>query len=211
VSSVLPPGLDHLVFGGPDLAQGVAEVADLTGVTAVAGGRHLDHGTANFLIGLGHGAYLEIIGPDPQAADPPQPRWFGLDGTGAPRLLTWALRPADLDATISSARTHGYDPGPSRSMSRHTDDGTALQWRLTGDTVATRGGVVPFLIDWGASAHPSARELPMLELRGLALRHPNPEQVRAELSALGTDIGVGTGPAGLSAVLAGPRGEVLLR
>jgi hypothetical protein len=51
----------------------------------------------------------------------------------------------------------------------------------------------------------------MLELRGLAIRHPDPEQVRAELSALGTDIDVGTGAAGLSAVLIGPRGEVVLR
>lgn len=199
------------MFGGPDLGEAVAVVAELTGMTAVSAGRHLDHGTANYLIGLGRDAYLEIIGPDPQAVDPPQPRWFGLDGPGAPRLLTWALRSSDLDATISAARSHGYDPGPGTSMSRQADDGTVLQWRLTRDTVGSRGGIVPFLIEWGASTHPSARDLPMLELRGLTATHPDAEQVRAQLSALRTDLEVGTGPVGLSAVLAGPRGSVVLR
>ncbi|MDT4976502.1 MAG: hypothetical protein QOG98_2260, partial [Pseudonocardiales bacterium] len=47
--------------------------------------------------------------------------------------------------------------------------------------------------------------------RGLTMTHPDAEQIRAELSALGTDLDVGTGPPGLSAVLAGPHGEVLLR
>lgn len=199
------------MFGGPDLGQAVAVVAEMTGVTAVAGGRHLDHGTANYLIGLGQHAYLEIIGPDPRAADPRQPRWFGLDDPGPPRLLTWALRSSDLDASIAAARSHGYDPGSGTSMSRQADDATVLQWRLTRDTVASRGGIVPFLIEWGASAHPSGLDLPMLELSGLTATHPDAEQVRAQLSALGTDLEVATGPVGLSAVLAGPRGALVLR
>ena len=186
-------------------------LAELTGVTAVAGGRHLYHGTANYLIGLGGAAYLEIIGPDPQAAEPPQPGWFGLDGHAAPRLLTWALRTSDLNAAVSSARADGYDPGAGRSMSRDSGDGRVLEWRLTPDTVTARGGVVPFLIDWGVSVHPTTRELPTLELTGLSATHPDAALVNAELSALGADLAVRDGPAGLTAVLAGPRGEVVLR
>lgn len=129
--SLPPPQLDHLVFGGPDLAQAVGLVAELTGVAAVAGGRHPEHGTANYLIGIGHGAYLEIIGPDPRAAEPARPRWLGLDALAAPRLLTWALRSPDLAASVAAARARGYDPGQSRSMSRLADDGTRLVWQLT--------------------------------------------------------------------------------
>ena len=36
-------------------------------------------GTTNFLIGLGAGAYLEIIGPDPDQPQPVGGRWFGID------------------------------------------------------------------------------------------------------------------------------------
>ncbi|MDQ2750473.1 MAG: VOC family protein [Actinomycetota bacterium] len=209
--SLPPPQLDHLVFGGPDLAQAVGLVAELTGVAAVAGGRHPEHGTANYLIGIGHGAYLEIIGPDPRAAEPAHPRWLGLDALAAPRLLTWALRSPDLAASVAAARARGYDPGQSRSMSRLADDGTRLVWQLTPDTVASRNGVVPFLIDWGATAHPSTRDLPTLELRTLILTHHRTEQVGAELAALGTPRRVSAGPAGLSAELVGPDGWTELR
>lgn len=204
-----PPALDHLVFGGPDLAEAVAAVTELTGVAAVPGGRHLGEGTANYLISLGPG-YLEIIGPDPLAGEHSSARWFGLDDLHRPRLLTWAIRPAGLDAAAAAARAHGYDPGPVRSMSRRAADGSLLRWRLTRDTGSTRDGVVPFLIDWGDGPHPCSRELPALDLRGLAASHPRPDRVRAELSALGTHLEVTPGEAGLRALLAGPRGSVKL-
>lgn len=210
MSSRTSPELDHLVFGGPDLAAAVARIAELTGVTAVPGGRHTDEGTANYLIGLGPGAYLEIVGPDPKAAEPAQPRWFGLDEVPEPRLLTWAVRSADLDAAVLSARAGGYDPGTARAMSRVATDGTRLQWRLTPDTVAEQAGVVPFLIDWGTTAHPSTRELPQLELLALSAAYPDADRVRAELSALGVQLAVVPGRPALRAVLAGPHGKVVL-
>jgi hypothetical protein len=210
MSAAVPPLLDHLVFGGPDLAAAVAFVAELTGVEAAPGGRHLGNGTANHLIGLGGSAYLEIIGPDPLAGPPPGRRWFGLDDLTAPRLLTWAIRPSDLDATAASARSAGYDPGSVTAMSRHTDDGTDLTWRLTPDTVAETGGLVPFLIDWGTTSHPSTRPLPRLELMALDGTHPVPDQVRPALEALAADLRLSQGSPGLRAVLSGPLGEVVL-
>jgi len=51
------PVLDHIVLAVPDLAEGAAGFARLTGVRPVRGGRHADLGTANFLVGLGVGAY----------------------------------------------------------------------------------------------------------------------------------------------------------
>jgi hypothetical protein len=210
VDSLAVAPLDHLVFGGPDLLAAVAFVAGLTGVTAIPGGRHLGEGTANYLIGLGPGSYLEIVGPDPVAGPPGAPRWFGLDLITGPRLLTWAVRSEDIDGAVASAKAAGYEPGPVRAMSRRTDDGADLSWRLTRDTVAATGGVVPFFIDWGSTAHPSSRQLPQLELVSLGAGHPSPEQVRPAIAAMGAELQVHRGPAGLQAQLSGPLGRITL-
>ena len=201
--------LDHLVFGGPDLDMAVTRIREMTGLTPVRGGRHLGEGTANCLLGLGAGAYLEIIGPDPDAPAPAGPRWFGLDDLSGPRLITWALRPDDLDARVVTARAAGYDPGVVRSMSRRRDDGTALSWRLTPDTVAASGGVVPFLIDWGSTTHPSAGGLPSVELVSLGAT-AQPDTTKS-MDALGARLSITPGAhVGLRAVLITPHGRVTL-
>lgn len=174
---------DHLVYGVPDLLAGVRQLQQLTGVEPVPGGRHSGQGTANYLIGLGPTAYLEIIGPDPDGQGPP--RWFGLDQLREPRLLTWAVRPDDLDACIAKARAAGYDPGAAQAMSRRTKTGELLSWRLTRDTVNDLDGVVPFLIGWGLSRHPASNPLPQVQLTNFMVRTPIPIPTRARLEALG--------------------------
>ncbi|MFI9507957.1 VOC family protein [Nocardia sp. NPDC052566] len=201
--------LDHLVLATPDLPGMVDTVTRLVGVAPVAGGRHVGLGTRNYLLGLGDGGYLEIIGPDPEQPEPERPRPFGIDQLTAPRLVTWAVRVTDIDAVVSEARAAGYDPGEVAEMSRATPDGLILQWRLT----FPRGGhseVVPFLIDWGDTTHPSAN-LPRVTLRSLALVHPEPALASADLQALLVDQPVqpGTGPA-LIAAIEGPTGAALL-
>jgi hypothetical protein len=82
--------IDHIVYGVPRrLAQTVAWVAGLTGAQPARGGSHEGMGTANFLMGLGAGAYLEIIGPDPDQPQPVGGRWLGIDRLTAPRIVTW--------------------------------------------------------------------------------------------------------------------------
>jgi len=159
--------LDHIVLAVPDLAAGVEQFTERTGVRPVPGGRHLGVGTANHLVGLdGCGdAYLEIIGPDPDQPAPPQPRPFGIDDLAAARVATWAVRPADLDRQVAEARARGYDPGAPRAMSRATPDGEGLHWRLTGLDPTAGEGLVPFLIDWGSTPHPASRGLPVVRLR----------------------------------------------
>jgi hypothetical protein len=203
------PVLDHILFAGPDLADAVALVAELTGVRAVPGGRHVGQGTANCLIGLGRGAYLEILGPDPLADEAPS--WRAVAELSGPRVLTWAVRTPDIDGMLKAARSAGYDPGPAREMSREGADGDVLRWRLTPDTVADSGGLVPFAIDWGSSVHPSERSLPTLELLSLRASCPDPPATIARLSALGVELAVTDGPTALAAVLLGPHGEIELR
>jgi hypothetical protein len=203
--------LDHLVLAGPDLAGAVAWFAELTGVEPVPGGSHVGLGTANYLVGLGGRAYLEIIGPDPEQPEPARPRPFGIDDLAAPRIVTWALATADLDALITRARDAGYDPGPATAMSRRTPDGELLEWQLTAVRFDYGDGLVPFLIDWGATPHPTRRGLPEAPLLEFTGRHPDPSSVRPGLTAVGADLRLDLGElAALTAVVRGADGPVTL-
>ncbi|GAA2788559.1 VOC family protein [Saccharopolyspora taberi] len=199
--------LDHLVFAGPDLGAAVALVAELTGVRPVPGGRHPRVGTANHLLGLGGGAYLEVIGPDPEAPEPAGPRPFGIDRLVEPGLVSWAVRTPDLESTARAAAAVGYDPGAPQPLSRSTPDGVLLEWRLT---PFPSDRLFPFLIDWGETRHPS-EGLPVVPLRSLHGVHPRPGDVRPALDALGAGVDVVAGNrVGLVATLEGPGGEIVL-
>ncbi|WP_037303452.1 VOC family protein [Amycolatopsis orientalis] len=178
--------LDHLVYAGPNLEEAVARVADLTGVTPVRGGRHVGLGTANYLADLGAGAYLEVVGPDPDQPEHIGPRPFGIDELTAPALVTWAARVRDIDNAIAEARERGYDPGEAFEMSRATDDGELLTWRLTG--AGGLDGLAPFLIDWGSTPHPTTRGLPSIPLLLVTGVHPEPAAVETAVRALGMDM-----------------------
>ena len=206
--NAIPAMLDHLVLATPDLAATVADFTRRTGVTPAVGGVHVGLGTRNYLVSLGGSSYLEIIGPDPEQSAPGAPRPFGVDGITAPRTTTWAISPPDLDAAIAAARARGYDPGPAQPMSRRRPDGTLLRWRLTDGDTAHPSGLVPFLIDWGTSLHPTASGLPVTPLLVLTASAPDPDEIRPLLSALGTELDVRRGPVGLSFTLDTPRGPV---
>lgn len=206
--NAIPALLDHLVLATPDLSATVADFARRTGVTPAPGGVHVGLGTRNYLVSLGGASYLEIIGPDPEQSAPGQPRPFEVDGLTAARTVTWAISPPDLDAAIEAARSQGYDPGPAQSMRRRRPDGTLLEWRLTDGEDAHPSGLVPFLIDWHATVHPTASGLPVTPLLSLSASAPEPDEIRPLLSALGTDLALTTGPVGMSWTVDTPRGPV---
>jgi hypothetical protein len=200
--------IDHLVYATPDLEQGVRGIEELLGVTASPGGQHLGVGTRNALVSLGPGVYLEIIGPDPAQPAPKTPRPFGIDELREPRLVTWAARTRDIEAAMAAARAEGVDLGAIRPMSRVRPDGVTLSWRST-DTAAPRaGGVVPFLIDWGPSPHPAAALPPGCTLVELSVSHPDADNVRRRLRALGFTFTVQQRPEPrLSALIRSPNGD----
>jgi catechol 2,3-dioxygenase-like lactoylglutathione lyase family enzyme len=201
--------LDHLVLAAPDLDAAVAWFADATGVRPARGGSHEGFGTANFLVGLGDGAYLEIIGPDPDQPAPAQPRPFGIDGLAGRRIVTWAIRTHNIKTLIAEARVGGYDPGAATSMSRRTPDGDLLEWRLTAPRFDYGDGLVPFLIDWGQTPHPTSRDLPQTPLLRWRAQHPDPASVRPALAALRADLHIDIADhVALTAVVEGKRGPV---
>ncbi|MEV0378693.1 VOC family protein [Nonomuraea sp. NPDC050643] len=207
--------LDHLVYATPDLDATVAELEASLGVRAATGGRHPGLGTRNHLIGLGGRSYLEIIGPDPGQETPAGPRPFGIDELAGAALVSWAVAVEDIDAAVARARARGHDPGDPRDMSRRTPAGDLLSWRLTPPPQAGRG-LVPFLIDWGATRHPAESGLPPIALLSLTIAHPDPAAVAGRLAAVGVPLDDG-GPRlvqaprpHLSAVLSGRHGDVTL-
>jgi hypothetical protein len=206
--NAIPAQLDHLVLATPDLAATVEDFARRTGVRPAPGGAHVGLGTRNFLVALGSSSYLEIIGPDPEQSEPDGPRPFTVDELASARTVTWAISPPDLDAAVESARARGYDPGSIRPMSRRRPDGTLLQWRLTDGDTQHPSGLVPFLIDWGASVHPTASGLPVTPLLELSASAPAPDEIRPLLSAVDVELALSEGPLGLTFTLDTPRGPV---
>jgi hypothetical protein len=202
--------IDHLVYAVPDLDAAVADLAARWGVQATPGGSHPGRGTRNALIALGNDAYLEVIGPDPDQLPPPGPLAFGIDRARPPRLATWAAKAPDIEQRVAAARAAGYDPGDVLPRSRATPDGTLLEWRLTRS--GNGDGLVPFLIDWGTTRHPSTTSAGGCTLVEFRAEHPDPDAIRRMLAAIGVDLPVTGGPApALAAVIDTPKGRAELR
>lgn len=211
--------LDHLVLAVPDLEGAVRELRDRTGAEPVPGGTHPGLGTRNALVGMtwrgSARCYLELLAPDPAQPDVPAAATMlglGLLGSDfAPRLLAWAVRPDDLDATLAHARRGGVDGGAPVPAARTTASGTRLTWRLAVPRPLGLGGVQPFLIDWGRGPHPADDLPPALDLLGLELHHPDPAAATARLEALGVDHPVVPGAVpSLRVTLRTPAGQVVL-
>jgi Glyoxalase-like domain len=207
----LPP-VDHLVWGGPNLEQEIERLEAWTGVRALLGGRHPGEGTRNALLRLGPIMYLELIGPDLTQAKPRRPRWLGLDTITGPRLITWAAKSSDLEQQAAAARAAGVALGEVRSGRRELSNGQVLSWRLTYPDVRAGDGLVPFLIDWGDSPHPSLTAPGGIQLVEVHAEHPDPAGIVESLRCLGLELRVlpGRTPA-LVTTLDTPRGSVELR
>ena len=211
-SGRLLSAVDHLVYATPDLQLGVDTIEKLFGVRATPGGQHPGRGTRNALVSLGPGIYLEVIGPDPAQAQPPQPRPFGIDDLKEPRLVTWAAKGKNLESLANEAARSGVKLGQVIDGSRQRTDGVVLSWRYTDPRTVVFDGVVPFFIDWGQTPHPATTAAPGASLIGLRAEHPDPERVQKAMGQLGLDLRVQRGPRpALIATVTSPRGRVELR
>jgi hypothetical protein len=200
--------LDHLLFGAATLDAGVAALADRAGVTARAGGRHTGAGTHNALTGLGGRTYLEVIAPDPEQDATSELRTM-LASLTAPTLVTWAIATADLAGDAGRVEEAGIELAAPIEMERPAGD-IVLRWQLR-RPIDAAGGVVPFLIDWGDSPHPSTTLPHDLTLAALHVSTPIADRLTAALTALGID-GVEVRHGGhteLRATITGPRGMMV--
>ncbi|MDN6481548.1 MAG: VOC family protein, partial [Acidipropionibacterium jensenii] len=132
-----------------------------------------------------------------------------------PALVTWAMHPADIEATTARAAAEGVDAGTVESWSRNAPDGALLQWRVAMNASMPMGGLQPFLIDWGSTPHPSTNPaLGTIALAGLSFESPDPDILEHTLTALGmTDlppIRFGLVPT-ITADIKTPNGRITLR
>lgn len=226
------PAIDHLVIAAPTLAEGVSWCEQTLGVSPGPGGAHALFGTHNRLLRLatasGQACYLEIIAVDPAATPQraaPLARWFDLDQPAlqaqlraqGPQLIHWVLRVPQIDTALQAWQALGLDRGPALTASRPTQQGL-LQWRISvrDDGQRLMGGALPTVIQWG-DVHPChAMPDSGLALLGLTLHTPDPQALHQALKASGLSddpahtVGLKSGPAGLSAQLRTPRGDITL-
>jgi hypothetical protein len=201
--------IDHLMWVVPHLTAGIDDLEARTGARATLGGSHPSMGTANAILGLGPGVYLEVLGPDPALAEP---TGFGaaIAAEPAPRLASWAVRTNDIDAACAALTAAGW-PTTANAMTRTRPDGTTLRWRLAmlpGHALADHW---PFVIDWGASPHPSEGTSSPCRLDSLRVSDPHPAELRRAIEVLDVEgVAVDEGPSAVRATLQTPHGAVEL-
>lgn len=213
----VPDILDHLIVAGPSLAGAIDYVEQVTGVRAQPSGVH-PTGTANALIAFTVDGrrvpwYLEVIGPDPERTTDEPITTFGIAGRTQPAVATWAIHPEAPEATAEAGRREGVQYGPRTPLSRRTPTGDLLEWSLFRLGGEAPDPLTPFLIDWGATAHPGHSDLPTLELLSVHAEHPDPARLDRQLQAVGAPLQLRqtSGPAALVVTVTGLGGPIELR
>ncbi len=194
------------MFASTDLALGISEIADLTGVEPAIGGAHPGMGTRNALLSLGTDQYLEIIAPDPDQE---------IEGTLGEELIShggsgvraWAVAAADLALKKEIATQQGLSPQPLIEMNRTTPQGVRLDWQIM---FVAGHPLLPFFINWKQSPHPALNTPAGCTLSGFTVTTTDHSAFKARMSALGIEVTVVEGGDSLSAELATPSGPVTL-
>ena len=207
--------LDHIVLATPDVQATVDEIADAIGVRTAVGGRFTEMGVYNHLLALENDAYLEIIGPDPEAeGGGGMPFGMEPDSDRGAHIPHWCCKANGvLDERAAAAKAAGYDLGEVRPLGRDLPGGGRLEWRLTiGEWPPHLGGLVPFLIDWGDSPHPSTTAVAGASLASWHGEHPDVAAVRRAHEAMGISLELReAGAPALVMTLSGPAGTITYR
>jgi len=199
---------DHFLVGTSDLHAAAADFGRTTGVEPVFGGEHPLWGTANYLVSLGQGSYLELIGPTP--GKKPHALGVALRDFEAPTLFWFAARAKWIDDAPAVFQKLGLRANPPASGTRATPGGDAISWRLADVTGHAYGGCIPFLIDWQDSTHPSESIAQSLQFARFEISHPEAAELNAVFARIGLSVVVSQGDPQLSLGLVGPRGELEL-
>ncbi|WP_449278516.1 VOC family protein [Leucobacter sp. GX24907] len=187
---------DHLLWVVPDLAWGVEEFADRTGVQPRIGGSHPWTGTRNALVHLGGVTYVEIVAPDLEQ----HLHGAGLEGTigGAlldvePGVWTFAHSHRDLDGLVRTAGEAGYSTAGPRRWNRRGRDGSFMEWSVAFAGESEFGAAAPFYVGWEELIHPTAKmRKPALDLRSITVTAEDPAALRAFYDTVGIGtVGIG--------------------
>jgi hypothetical protein len=182
----MPSNIDHIIWACPDLDAGIAEFETMTGVRAQAGGKHPHLGTHNALMHLGGRSYFEIVAPDPDHDGGPWSR--SLQQLSEPTLLHWVIaRPNLGDYVNGLSGLVGADNGVT-SISRHHPKLGLLNWEILLLPRHEFGCLIPFLIDWGESTHPTELLEHECTLRSVRITSPQLADLMKVYSWLAIDV-----------------------
>lgn len=137
----MPSRIDHIVFGVRDLAIAARRIWEDYGLEAQNGGDHSGAGTANMLIPVGRGQFIELLAVVNASSKHPIVPWLLETLSGGDRLLQVAIRPDDLDATADRLGE------PVRSVHRLTSEKQRVGFRLTGLRGAFGPDLLPFFVE----------------------------------------------------------------
>jgi catechol 2,3-dioxygenase-like lactoylglutathione lyase family enzyme len=146
------PGLslDHVVIAAEDLDGAESEMTRLLGRRASWRGRHPLYGTANVLYRLDEGAYLELLGVDPDASVSGAWTEFlkGFLLERGPGIFSIALQTPDVAATVASVRARGLkvdEPLPGEGVDLQS--GAKREWTNARVPPGETGGTAMFFIE----------------------------------------------------------------
>jgi Glyoxalase-like domain len=202
--------MDHLVYGVPELGEGIVAVERKTGIRADFGGRHPGRGTHNALLSLGDRRYLEIIALDPEQTEAPHFFARELETLSKPKLIAWAVAVDSVVEIAERAKAANIETVGPLSGSR-AQSGKLLTWKTLRISAPSLWGL-PFFIEWNSGAvHPSETSPSGCSLAAFRIEHPRVEAMSHALASLGVDaVVVPAAHARLRAHLHSPKGEVEL-
>jgi hypothetical protein len=180
--------LDHLVWAAPSLDEAVAAFADMSGVTAMAGGRHMGIGSRNALADLGSRIYLAIDGPDEEQA-PADNYGATLKALAGPMLTRFAVQTEDLAAAQAVLSRHGF-ASEVKPGGRTGANGETHAWQTLAVADRTLGAGMPIIKTWLTPHHPSSEAPGGCRLVTLSVEHPRPDDLQRLYDDLGLELPV---------------------
>ena len=203
--------IDHLVYAVPDLEKAIINFEKNTGIAPVYGGRHIERGTHNALVRIGKRSYLEFLAIDKSNTNVKAPYWMGLDHIHFPKLTHWAFATTDFEKgleILSSIDPQLASPIKGR---RTLQNGVTLEWKMTSPVPNRHIEVLPFMIDWGQSAHPVESLPNECQLIHFSANHPNPALLSPFFEQIGFRMEIQKWRTiTLKAVLQTPKGSIAI-
>ncbi|MEM1133800.1 MAG: VOC family protein [Pseudomonadota bacterium] len=198
--------LDHIAIGVPDTQQGVRQIAEMTGVEPLIREPEPDQFYWSGAIPLGHGRFLEILGPNPHYKKF-NPFIEAVRKLETPHPIFWYVATDDFDAFGAVAKA-AKAPLQRIESIRYERDGDLTDYRRAIMGPGFRS-TRPCVIQWNARSDWPA-ETPELQVEALRLFSPEAERLRQLFDHLGIDQKVENGPEQISLTLGTPKGSITL-
>ncbi len=187
------------------------QLTDKCGIEVVYGGQHKTKGTENALLNLGNGAYLELLAVDATNTAIAAPRWMGVDEVDSFTFTRWAIKSTNLANDVAILKRVNPLMGEIFTGSRKKTDGSTLRWSMALPLATPAVEVLPFMVDWKDSVHPTESLQEGCKLIGLEFTHPKPFPILTAFRDLKVEMHIKEeATPTLKAIIDTPNGRVII-